>query len=283
MATELNVNNPRNYPYPMNVSGQRVSPYETDATPKFWPGTRFVSHGNRVYRYTWAGATALTAGYMDQSEAPDITHFGDQAQTAVLLPSLTNIPKGAVSFQLVVTTGSALTQANLAHFIGGSMVIEELGTAVSPETRGALGDFYTIVDISWYTYQTVLNVTVSSPIRNTIWTGTTPAKVSLVKSPFMDTIVFPTTGTGLAIGVPNVDVPIGYGYWSQTKGLCGVYIGATVVVGQLVGPYGSTAGAFGPVTDANVLTVVTQVVQSWGRAYQIGYASKYGIVDLMLE
>lgn len=267
MSTELSFNE-RNYTLPAQVCG-RIDVYSTDSTPKYWPGTRYVGENNKVWRYAWAGATGLSRAYMHQGEAPAASYLVDQVQTGY------GATAGATTFKVLVTTGSGI---DATHLIGGTLVVEELGT-------GDIGDIYTIGNASWYSGDTVLTITTLKPIRNTI---AATAKLTIIKNPYMDTIVVPTSGqTALAVGVPLVDVTAKYGYWTQTQGIAPLFVdtGDTIVVGQPVGLPASSAvaGACGPVTIDPTLTAVTQVPATWGNAVQVGAASKVALVNLSLE
>jgi hypothetical protein len=101
----------------------------------------------------------------------------------------------------------------------------------------------------------------------------------MIKNKYKDVIVFPTTASGIAVGVTPITVTASYYFWAQTKGLCPIL--------QHTGSSG--ACAVGTIcVAASTNTPVAGAVEEWsaglippvGIIAQINATTEYGLVDL---
>jgi hypothetical protein len=215
--------------------------YEQSETPEYLLGTKLEYNDGRVFRYARAGAVALVKSLMCQNAIAD-ADYNNEDQTG-------NFPVvGDTTIVVEVATGLALIVAK--DFLAGGQVTVMTGSGV--------GDMYNIVGSQFGTTDTNVSLVIDSPIRTT-WT--TSSQVGITPSLWSNTLVFATTTTGTACGVPLIAVTAGYYYWSQVEGPCPIICDATettTVGGQVGAP--ATMG-----TAGNVGLAVT-VLQKWGTA-----------------
>lgn len=231
--------------------------YAQAATQNCVLGTRLrEKETGREFIYSKAGSVALGKALMTASLAP-VSNYLDEVQTAY------GWAVGATSGNILITTG-ATPAAN--YFKDGWLVVNK-GTG--------LGQCYPIATSG--SHATIIAVTLKSGHSViTAWAAT--SEVSLVKSPYMDTIVAPvTTMTAPAIGVPLIAVTATYFYWAQVKGPCALTVdtGDTIVIGEPVSSAdtGAVAGACG---------IRTTTESSWGRAMTIATADETALIYLDL-
>ena len=105
-------------------------------------------------------------------------------------------------------------------------------------------------------------------------------EVGLVKNPYKDFIVYPTTGTGHCVGVTATDIADDEYGWLQTSGVAAVLIDGTVALGNHVRSSDGTAGAVELLDrDAG-----SEVEESIGVATHVVCATtEYGMVDLRIR
>ena len=98
----------------------------------------------------------------------------------------------------------------------------------------------------------------------------------MVKNPWRDGDVMPTTAEGTPTGVPLVAVTANYYCWLQTGGYAPLYVDTseTLVKGGPVG-YPGTPNVAGAVGDIEAGTDAT-----WGIAVYVATAGEVAIVDL---
>jgi hypothetical protein len=213
----------------------------------------------RVFRYARAGGVALSKALMTQSEA-QMSQLVEEAQGT----SGTSVEVGDHEITVDVTTGSGLADNELA----GGILVVNLSTG--------LGDAYHIIASELQSTDTLLNLLLDSPIR-TAWAAGT--EITIVKSPFWDVVVMPTTAAERPAGVPLIDVSINYWAWLQTGGPCPILrdTSAALVLGGPVGYPAApgVAGAVGPIGADTDL--------QWGVARTIAASGEAAIVDLTLE
>jgi len=91
--------------------------------------------------------------------------------------------------------------------------------------------------------------------------------------------VQPTSLDGLVVGVSLADVPAGYYYWAQYKGICPILVDAsdTIVVGEPAGKPGTngTAGAVGLVANDGTDAV-------WGITWYVATGGEPALIALNL-
>jgi hypothetical protein len=216
----------------------------------------------RAWRYCLNGGVALTRAFMGQSEAPSANGL-EIAQTGY------TGSVGDVKFDILLTTGNSYSDGELAD---GWLLMNK-----SPTVGSTVGDMYLINTNKWTTSDTVMNITLADEggLRTAFAASD---ELSVIKSPYRDIVVMPTTAAAKAVGVPLVDVTIAYYYWAQFKGPCPLIVDTseTVVIGEEVGYPGTisvagTCGLVGAGTDA-----------VWGTVLHVGAAAEPAIVDLML-
>jgi len=235
--------------------------FEENVAQQLGVGTLLVFNDGRKYRYNKNGAVALTKNLMNSGAAV----IGElEAETQTVIGA--NVAVGDIEVLCLVTTGTALAENAL---VGGTVYVE---------SSTAIGDDYPIVasrlDPS---DDTQLTLRLRYPIR-TAWSATTV--LTIKKSPFWDTVVFPTTAENVAVGVNKIAVTANYFYWGQTGGACAIVTdnGDTTVKGEPVGAPGS-AGAAGEVgVVANDGTD-----QVWGTAMHGIAGDGVGLVWLTLD
>ena len=219
----------------------KQSVFETNSDQQYLLGTKLVYSDGRAYRYARAGAVALTKNLMCQKGIDD-ADYNAEDQTG-------NFPiAGDLTIVVEVATGLALIEGE--NELAGGTVTVNAGTDA--------GSIYNITGSKFGSTDTNIALTIDSPIRTT-WL--TDSNITIVPNLWMNVLVHATSTSGIAVGVPNVDVPIDNYGWLQTEGPCGIVCDATetIGVGGLVGNSTSTgvAGRVG-------LWVTTE--QSWGLA-----------------
>lgn len=215
----------------------------------------------RMWRYCKNGAVALTQAFMNASEAP-------HANGLEIVQTGYTMSVGDIKFDILLTTGHGYATNEL---IDGIFYVNK-GTAA------ALGAYYIIKDNWIKTSDTVMTIELADQdgIRTAI---AATDEISVIKSPYMDTVVNPTTQAAMVVGVNNVAVTANYYYFAQYRGPCALIVdaGDTVVIGEPIGKAGTagTAGAGGLI--ANDGTDCT-----WGTVMTVGAAAEPSLVNLNL-
>lgn len=247
-----------------NISGQSfITPsdiYTSTAAPGdglmlgqiAWDGKT-----GKAFRYSLAGGSTLVVGNLLQEAAVDTTYSNMVVATAGVAGDTT----------LAITNGTATITS--AAFKGASLSIYTAGTI-------GVGDEYTVLGITGtLTTGGALQVSIDRGLRSAM---TTSATVNMRKSPWSGVIQYPTTQTGVPVGVavyPVVNAEYG---WVQTHGVCGVLSdGSTFAVGSDVSA--STGGTAGAITVATVGTTKTRV----GYARQVAASAKGISVFLQID
>lgn len=224
------------------------------ATQNYVIGTKMRMNDGREFRYCKAGAVALVKGYMCQGPAV-VANYTEEVQTGH------GMAVGATSGNVLITTG-ATPAANL--FAQGWLVVNK---------GGGIGQVRKILTSG--SHATIIAVTFEGALEEAI---AVTSEVSLIQSPFMNTIVVPvTTRTNIPVGVPLIAVTASYYYWSQTKGPAPLIVdtGDTVVIGDPVGvpAVNAVAGAIGPAVT---------IKGRYGDVMFAGVAAEPALVDLQL-
>jgi hypothetical protein len=227
------------------IQGDVEQPYQTvyeqSVTPNYLLGTKLEYNDGRVFRYARAGAVALVKSLMCQNAVAD-ADYNNEDQTG-------NFPViGDTTIIVEVATGLALIIAK--DFLAGGQVMVMSGPGI--------GDMYNIIGSEFGSTDTNVALVIDSPIRTT-WT--TDTNIGITPSLWSNTLVFATTTSGTACGVPLVAVDVGFYYWSQTEGPTPIICDATettTVGGQVGAP--ATLGVAGRVGLAVTVT------QKWGTA-----------------
>lgn len=273
MGTELNFS-PRAVSMPALLDGMLVSAndlFTPTVDQRFEIGTKYCT-GHRTFRYAKNAAVALTRALMTQTKVID-THYDSEVQTGATLPTA-----GDRALTVIVATGG-LAAAVDNMFAGGTLTISYTASGVAP-----LGDIYRIATSTQLT-ETTVRLELTTPIR-TAWLAT--AKITLLPNPWYNVVVYPTTGTGMATGVPLADVAASYYFWAQTEGDAPIVVDTadTVLIGQPVGAPNSAAvaGACGPLWyDGSQAGVASLYGSTWGICRYVAAAADTAIVDLRID
>jgi hypothetical protein len=244
-----------------DTSEPLLSIYEESADQQYELGTKLVYSDGRVFRYTKNGAVALVKAKMSTAEAQTAAAV-DEAQSTYG----TSATVGQQEIDIDVTTGTTWTENAYA---GGFLHVND----VTGE-----GDIYKIMANKINgSDDTLMRVLLESPIR-TAWAATT--EITLMKSPWRDVVVAPTSVAGVPVGVPLIAVTANYYHWGQTGGYCPMIVDAsdTIVPGEPAGKPGTngTTGAVGLVADDG-----TDVV--YGFCVYEATGGEYALIDLKLD
>ena len=220
-------------------------------------GMRFEDGFGRVWRYGKAAGTALEPALMTCAEAPHANQI-EIVQTGYATAI------GDTRVTMLLTAGSGVVDGDLAD---GWLIVNKVE---------GLGHAYAIASNTYITSDTVVSLELYEPIR--IATVAASTEMSVRRSLYADLIINASTPTGISTGVPNIQIPINYYGWLQTKGPCAMTVdtGETLTIGcQCGGP--ATADVAGAVGVA----VATEPL--WGAAITIGAADETALIQLMLE
>jgi hypothetical protein len=241
-----------------NINGEPLEGLWTPTVDqKHRLGIKHEDNFGRLWRYCKNGAAALAAGYMSGKEAlhADVT---DITQTAY-----GDVAIGDTRVTVLVTTTNGIVDGELAE-----------GTLLVTDGTGAL-HAYAISGNTYISGDTVMSITLYDPIR-VAWA--TDTVITLSKNLYHTVVVSGNTPTGIATGVPNATIAIGYYGWLQRKGLCAMYAdtGTTLVIGIPcgAGTSSTTPGSVEPFTATESL---------YGTVVEIGAQTKGCIIDLNLE
>lgn len=241
-----------------DVSEPLQSIYETSSTQNYELGTKLVYGDGRIFRYGKNGGTNLAKAYMTTGEALNARAL-EEAQATYG----TSAEIGDVELDIDVTTGGTWVENEYA---GGFMVVNKVD---------GIGDIYKILANKINgSDDTLMRVRLETPLRTAL--GAT-SELTLVKSPWRDVDVMPTTVEGTPAGVPLVAVTADYYCWLQTGGYAPMLVddSDTIVKGNVVGPAGTDAGA--------VQAVGADTTYAYGVAVYVASADEAAIIDLKLD
>lgn len=244
--------------------GAQFDVYTAAQGQRYPLGQKLELPDGRIYRFARNGTSALAPGRLVQSEVPD----GDHDTLAV--PSSSNNVVG--SRTMTVTNGSDTIEANL--YRDGYAVIEAAAGAGDGYLYkiDAHGELTASVDVDvplqgGYGLRTALN---------------TSDTVTLVKSPYADVIIHPSSPTAMCVGVPAATIAAsGFG-WVQTHGPCAVLIDGTVIIGLSVMASNGTDGsveAWG-LTEAGPNTEISPAI---GTVMEVAPTTGLGLIYLTIE
>jgi hypothetical protein len=249
----------------MNLSNQDVQlaqgMFVSSATQQHALGQRGYTQDGRVYRYAKAGAADLVAGHALQSPA---TTVGNLAK-AINTTSATGV--GATSIK--VTAGS--TTAVGFYNEGYAMIASNAGAGLvyyinnqAAISTGATGEIF------FYVPEDALAVAVSAG----------SSTVSLFPSKYNGVVTFPTTATGVLVGVAAYVITAGQFGWIQTWGPAACLGDDTTAIGAMVYvPAGTTGRVIG--ADATVTTTIL-TKQYVGQLMQADVQAQWVGVDLRI-
>ena len=184
----------------------------------------------RMWRYCKNGAVALVQAFTVSSEAPS-------ANGEEIVQTGYTASQGDIKFDILLTTGHNYSNHELAD-----------GILWFNKTASPLGHYYIIKDNIIKTDDTVMTIEIADQGGLRAAMAATH-ELSLIKSPYRDVVVTPTTQEAIVVGVPNVAVTANYYFWAQYRGPCPIISEDTVVIGNPVGypATPNTAGTCGPI------------------------------------
>ena len=193
--------------------------YQQSVTQKEELGTIMMLNDGRVFAYARAGAVALAAGKLTQNSVVD-TNAHNEALSATQSAAI-----GAKS--VIMTFGGAVAAS---YYKDGYLHVND---------ATGEGHIYGVKDHAAGTADVVINL--KDPIRVALVAST--SDLTLTKHPQDLVIVYPTSGTGIPVGISPIVVDINYYFWNQVKGPAVCLTDGTIVIGQHVRVSDGVAGA----------------------------------------
>jgi len=228
--------------------------FETSATQKHRLGARYTD-GDRIFRYAKSGASgSIVKAKMTQSQVVE-------TKTQVIVQTGHAWAVGDVSGTMLVTTGGSFARD---EFVDGYFFANKVA---------AVGDTYRVIASEITTTDTIMQLELETAIRTAISVTT---ECSLQPNRWRDVVIFPTTKTGYATGVPLVDVTDGYYFWAQTGGPCPL-----IVDGSGTSTIGDSCGFGG--NDAGTCTTRTTLQASFGNVLVVGQVDEASLVNLSID
>lgn len=231
----------------------KQSIYEESSVALHSFGDCCVLPGGRIFTYCKNGAVALDNGKVVQGAVP--------------LPNHLNRPlaASAVVGATKVYVGFGATPAVANYYAEGYLHFND----AAPE-----GTYYKVKSHLAIAGSDSVYINLYDPLVK-VATITT-SEVTLTKAKEDNVVILPNAGaTAAIVGVPIVDITIGYCFWAQTYGPCAVLGQGTLVIGQLVGIGGTADGAVGPVT-AHTTAII-------GEVMQVNASTEYSFIFLKIS
>lgn len=213
-------------------------------------GQRMVLPDGRVFRFV-KSADSLVAGKVVQSAANVANHLACAVTTAA-----------AAATALTVTLGA--TAATLDQYADGYAISDEQpgGWALKIVTHPAANSAATLA----------LTLHPKTPLQAAYTNGSTT--VSLIKNPYKDVVLQPTSPTGTTLGIACATIASGSWGWVQTRGIASVLTSGTLVLGNSA----VLGGATGALTPSTASTE-----KQAGQVQRVAATTKYSVVYLTLE
>lgn len=235
--------------------------FSSTVDQKFTLSTKLELEDGRIFRYFKNGAAILYKALMGQAPIK-VAGWSEEVQTGKAASV------GDTSYSALVSTA-----ATVDCWAEGWMLAQDV-------TAAALGDMYKIASNTAHATAPVVQIADAGGIRTALVAATEITFVPNRRNGVIASVA--AANTGMAVGVPLVDVPVSYYGWLQTRGECPLIIDTdAVVVGQPVGETATAnvAGGGGIVANDGTLPV-------WGLVRYIGttgVTDEPAIVDLTLE
>lgn len=254
----------------MTVTRFPVLPVPSNSVPKQWiysssAGQKYALGAvldlpdGRRFRYALNGGVILYKALMAQSAAVE-------SKWVTITQTAKAAAVGDQDIPVLITTGSNLAAG---WWDEGWYIVETTLAA-------GIGDMYKIASHTLHATTPTITIADVGGVR----TALDGSQVSTIRrNNFNSVIVAPTTLTGTCVGVPLVDIPIGYYGWLQTRGPTPIIVdtGETVVIGEAIGYPGTitVAGTCGlPTADNDHI---------WGECLSVAAAAGCSMVNLRLE
>lgn len=232
--------------FPMEIHGAYGAQFDHTVDQRNPLGTKLILPDGRAFRYCRVGGANTVAGSLYESEAKTTNWFNENPTVV------------AAQYAETVTVDVATTPA-ANDFAEGFLVDETNGHTYSIASNTAADP-------------TVL--TLNDRLETDLATGDV---VSMMRSPYRDVIVKTAAEPAApVVGVAPCIIDTLYYGWLQTRGLCGVLVEDTIVVGDpAVASVLNDAGACECATD--------DVCQVIGSVLEIGANTEIGTVFLTLD
>lgn len=244
------------YASPIKKSGWSQGLYEQSATQKEELGAIRINALGECFRYSLAGAGALTAGKLCSMAAVNAHH--EDVAAAAAAANATEIVMGTLSTTLAA-----------GQLKNGMIIIQD-----------DTGEGYKHY-VTHHTSGTTPTIHFEPGLRKATAAGTT---YTLMHSPWYK-VVHTATEELKPVGVPLIDVTAAYYCWLQTRGVCPVLINGTVAAGMPVVHAGasSVAGAVGPFKATVASNVASPTFSVVGRAVYACNSAEYCPIDLCID
>ncbi len=213
--------------------------WESSATEKFPPGSKFRDQYGRVFHYVKNGASALKRGNLVQAATLAGAGTTLQSQAAVAVAA-------AIGDKTIYVTAVSTAQSASVFADGWAAIYDATGTA------GQVATIAITDNSALATSGTASYITLEEGIPFAL---TTSEKIALQANIFKSVIVAPASvPTGLVLGVCYYPLEANYYGWLQTWGLCGVFLNdvSTAVTAIRAIPGGTTAGSLNVEGEAAV-------------------------------
>lgn len=215
-------------------------------------GTIGITEDGRRYRWSKAGATALSPGRVMQGEVPG-ANFDELAIDGV----------HAIGDKVItITNGNTAITANM--FKDGYLNVED---------DTGEGILYRIASHPAADTSATCAITLTNGIAVAMIAATT---VGLTKHKCDSVIIHPSPPTATLVGVPNTTVAAGSYFWAQFRGACSVLTDGVITAGKLVMPSASVDGAVAAYStggdDEHIVGAVIEVAAD----------TEHSVIDLML-
>ena len=248
--------------FPHVINGYDGAQHDFGSTKLFPLGTQMVLEDARTFRYGLNNATnASFAGDLQQAEAPD-ANFDELAYN-------TNPAVGDLSMS--ITNGATAIVAD--DYLEGWAVTNNTNSTTSALDAGYMYRLATHLAVAT-TAAGTFNFYGSVDVVAVFATG---GEVALVRSPYAQFIICPTTLTREVIGVAAARITAAQFGWVQTRGPCAVLTEGTPVIGTHVGA-GTTAGAV--TVDAGTADLESIKL---GYTIEIGISTEWSTIFLTIE
>ena len=222
-------------------------------------GTRGIMPDGREFVWSKAAATAIITGALCQQQATSATYDADIAVATA---------EAAGSVSIGLTNAGATLAVNTFQY--GFMHVNDVD-----------GEGHNYLIKSHTAATTTQGITVTLAEDDGIKVAlTTSSQVGLRKHPYDAVIIYPTTLTGIPIGVTPIAITASHYFWMQTYGSCTALSDAVIgITGQPVVPSFSVAGAVRVQPKVYTTSGNRAVAGMWQN---ISVSTEYGLIFLTL-
>lgn len=239
----------------------QVNPHDIHTTQLFPVGTK-LTEGRNVYRYALFGGT-IAAGRLVQAEGPDGAH--DALDLSGTTDPLASPAIGSTILEFV----DSLTLV-LNEYEGGELHIGK-DTGLGYEYPILANEAASAATLALLQIEHGLKVALDSTSDGI-----------LIKSPWREVIICPTTLTAAIVGVSVSAQLISQWGWLKTKGRASIPCVGTAVIGAEVTASDTTAGSVEPIVLAEAApnTILPGII---GRVVDVGLTTEQSLIDINFE